>query len=222
MARRDADATGQDWNSISRPQICAAGRATSGTRRAHELAQLRRRRRAGRSVVVAFAVVGLPLSGGGGSSGPARADGQSHGGRFFAEIAAGRRRAGSFAATQRRRRTPRSTEPSRYTPAIRIAGSQHREMALTFDDGPGPYTLQLLAVLVAPTRRRRSSRSASPSSTSMPGRARSSSSATRSATTPGATHMAELSRSEQRGRAAAADRAIGQYGAPFPRLFRPP
>src|SRR6478609_5185381 len=29
-----------------------------------------------------------------------------------------------------------------YTPYVRIAGAQHREVALTFDDGPGPYTPQ--------------------------------------------------------------------------------
>jgi peptidoglycan/xylan/chitin deacetylase (PgdA/CDA1 family) len=34
-----------------------------------------------------------------------------------------------------------------YTPAIRVAGAQHREVALTFDDGPGPYTQQLVSVL---------------------------------------------------------------------------
>jgi peptidoglycan/xylan/chitin deacetylase (PgdA/CDA1 family) len=33
------------------------------------------------------------------------------------------------------------------TPYVRIAGTQHRELALTFDDGPGPYTPQILAVL---------------------------------------------------------------------------
>lgn len=34
-----------------------------------------------------------------------------------------------------------------YTPYVRIAGSQHRELALTFDDGPGPFTPQVLAIL---------------------------------------------------------------------------
>jgi peptidoglycan-N-acetylglucosamine deacetylase len=34
-----------------------------------------------------------------------------------------------------------------YTPYVRIAGSQHREIALTFDDGPGPYTPQILSIL---------------------------------------------------------------------------
>lgn len=34
-----------------------------------------------------------------------------------------------------------------YTPYVRIAGRQHRELALTFDDGPGPYTPRILAIL---------------------------------------------------------------------------
>jgi peptidoglycan/xylan/chitin deacetylase (PgdA/CDA1 family) len=33
-------------------------------------------------------------------------------------------------------------------PIVRMAGSQHREIALTFDDGPGPYTPEILRVLV--------------------------------------------------------------------------
>jgi peptidoglycan-N-acetylglucosamine deacetylase len=34
-----------------------------------------------------------------------------------------------------------------YTPYVRIAGAQHREIALTFDDGPGPYTPAILSIL---------------------------------------------------------------------------
>jgi peptidoglycan/xylan/chitin deacetylase (PgdA/CDA1 family) len=34
-----------------------------------------------------------------------------------------------------------------YTPYVRIAGAQHREIALTFDDGPGPYTPKILSIL---------------------------------------------------------------------------
>ena len=41
----------------------------------------------------------------------------------------------------------RSTARSRYTPYVRIAGAQHKEIALTFDDGPGPYTPQILSIL---------------------------------------------------------------------------
>jgi peptidoglycan/xylan/chitin deacetylase (PgdA/CDA1 family) len=34
-----------------------------------------------------------------------------------------------------------------YTPYVRIAGSQHREIAITFDDGPGPYTPEVISIL---------------------------------------------------------------------------
>jgi peptidoglycan-N-acetylglucosamine deacetylase len=34
-----------------------------------------------------------------------------------------------------------------YTPAVRSGGSHGNELALTFDDGPGPYTQQLVATL---------------------------------------------------------------------------
>jgi peptidoglycan-N-acetylglucosamine deacetylase len=34
-----------------------------------------------------------------------------------------------------------------YTPAVRSGGSKGKELALTFDDGPGPYTQQLVATL---------------------------------------------------------------------------
>ena len=60
-------------------------------------------------------------------------------------------------ARRRRRRVADAREASAenaainrtlaYTPYVRIAGAQHREIALTFDDGPGPYTPQILAIL---------------------------------------------------------------------------
>ena len=34
-----------------------------------------------------------------------------------------------------------------YTPAVTSGGSKGHELALTFDDGPGPYTQQLVGVL---------------------------------------------------------------------------
>ena len=34
-----------------------------------------------------------------------------------------------------------------YTPVVRSGGSSGNEVALTFDDGPGPYTQQLVATL---------------------------------------------------------------------------
>lgn len=37
----------------------------------------------------------------------------------------------------------------RRLPYVAVAGRQHREIALTFDDGPGPYTLRVLRALQA-------------------------------------------------------------------------
>lgn len=34
-----------------------------------------------------------------------------------------------------------------YTPYVRVAGSQHREIALTFDDGPSAFTPRVLSIL---------------------------------------------------------------------------
>jgi peptidoglycan/xylan/chitin deacetylase (PgdA/CDA1 family) len=36
-----------------------------------------------------------------------------------------------------------------YMPYVRVAGRQHREIALTFDDGPGPCWPQTLPILHA-------------------------------------------------------------------------
>ena len=54
---------------------------------------------------------------------------------------------GSFSATEQAAQNAAINRTLSYTPFVRIAGSQHRELALTFDDGPGPYTPAILAVL---------------------------------------------------------------------------
>ena len=59
-------------------------------------------------------------------------------------------RAGLTPAEQRSARAPRrpknrrSTRVLAYTPAVTSGGSKGDELALTFDDGPGPYTQQLV------------------------------------------------------------------------------
>jgi hypothetical protein len=55
----------------------------------------------------------------------------------------------SFAAMQRTAQTAAIDRTLAYTPYVRVAGRQHREIALTFDDGPGPYTPQTLSILQA-------------------------------------------------------------------------
>jgi peptidoglycan-N-acetylglucosamine deacetylase len=55
--------------------------------------------------------------------------------------------AGSLAARETAAENAAISHTLAYTPYVRIAGSQHREIALTFDDGPGPYTPQILSIL---------------------------------------------------------------------------
>jgi peptidoglycan/xylan/chitin deacetylase (PgdA/CDA1 family) len=55
--------------------------------------------------------------------------------------------AGSLAARESVAENAAINRTLAYTPYVRIAGSQHREIALSFDDGPGPYTPQILSIL---------------------------------------------------------------------------
>lgn len=110
-----------------------------------------------------------------------------------------------------------------YTPYVRIAGAQHREIALTFDDGPGPYSPQIISIL---------------SRENVPGTFfevgieehyfHASTSSIVAHGFPIGDHtethapMGQLSADEQRRQLLEQTAAIGRYGAPFPRLFRPP
>ncbi|HZE04056.1 MAG TPA: polysaccharide deacetylase family protein [Solirubrobacteraceae bacterium] len=110
-----------------------------------------------------------------------------------------------------------------YTPYVRIAGAQHRELALTFDDGPGPYTPAILRVL----RRLRA-----PATFFEVGIEdqyfAASTAAIVAAGDPVGDHtethapMSRLSRRLQRRELLEQADAVGDSGAPFPRLFRPP
>lgn len=110
-----------------------------------------------------------------------------------------------------------------YTPYVRVAGSQHRELALTFDDGPGPYTQAIvneLVVLHAPAtffevgieERYFHSGTADVVAHGFPIGDHTETHAA----------MSQLSRKQQQRQLLAEASAIGDYGAPFPRLFRPP
>src|ERR1700729_1361147 len=129
----------------------------------------------------------------------------------------------SFATTQRAAENAAITRTMAYTPWIRIAGAQHREIALTFDDGPGPYTPQVLHVL---------ERDHVPGTFFEVGVAEQYFHASTTAIVargyPIGDHtenhyaMSTLSRRQQQQQLLLQSAAIGQYGAPFPRLFRPP
>ena len=111
-----------------------------------------RRRRAVAIVAVtllALAALGILLvilGGGGGATAPSTAALPREG--FFERI---RALAGSGVETLASREMAAEngaiTRTLAYTPYIRIAGAQHREIALTFDDGPGPYTPAILSTL---------------------------------------------------------------------------
>jgi peptidoglycan/xylan/chitin deacetylase (PgdA/CDA1 family) len=110
-----------------------------------------------------------------------------------------------------------------YTPYVRIAGKQHREIALTFDDGPGPYTPQILAIL---------QREHVPATFFEVGiEERYFSASTMAIAADGdviGDHtqlhaaMSRLSRAKQRAQLLEQAAAIERHGASFPRLFRPP
>jgi peptidoglycan-N-acetylglucosamine deacetylase len=110
-----------------------------------------------------------------------------------------------------------------YTPYVRIAGAQHREIALTFDDGPGPYTPDILNVL---------EREHVPATFFEVGvMERYFSASTARIVTAGDVigdhtelheEMSRLSSAQQRAELLEQAAAIGRHGASFPRLFRPP
>jgi peptidoglycan/xylan/chitin deacetylase (PgdA/CDA1 family) len=108
-------------------------------------------------------------------------------------------------------------------PFVRIAGAQHRELALTFDDGPGPYTPQILSEL---------ERLHVPATFFEVGMMErwfhaSTSRIVRDGDVIGDhteihPDLAWLSPAGQRLQLLEQAAAVGRWGAPFPRLFRPP
>jgi peptidoglycan/xylan/chitin deacetylase (PgdA/CDA1 family) len=92
-------------------------------------------------VVIATLVLVLVLVGGGGSPHPLTDQTQ---GLFFERIAT---LAGSGPGSTAAAQNAGIDRTLAYTPYVRVAGAQHRELALTFDDGPGPYTPEILAIL---------------------------------------------------------------------------
>ena len=183
-----------------------------------------RRRRAGASlvlVVLAVLVGVLLLVGGGGRASrllPAGSNG------LFSRIqtlAGGG--AGSFAATELAAENAAINRTLAYTPYVRIAGSQHREVALTFDDGPGPYTPEVLSILEQQNV---------PATFFEVGvleqyfHASTSEIVTRRYAVGDHTFshapMSRLSRADQRAQLLQDALLLQRYGAAFPRLFRPP
>jgi peptidoglycan-N-acetylglucosamine deacetylase len=184
-----------------------------------------RRRRGGLALAALAALallLGMVVGGGSGATPPHRVAGLGTG--YFAQI---RTLAGSgpesFAATERAAETAAVNRTLSHTPYVRIAGSQHREIALTFDDGPGPYTPAVLSVLehqhvpatffeVGVLERYFHASTAAIVARGYP------------IGDHTQTHapMSKLSTKDQLSQLLQDTAAIGDYGAPFPRLFRPP
>jgi peptidoglycan-N-acetylglucosamine deacetylase len=131
--------------------------------------------------------------------------------------------AGSFVVDEQRAEDQAITHTLSYTPFVRAAGTQHKEVALTFDDGPGPYTPDILRILV---------REHVPATFFEVGlEERYFHAATAEIVARGypignhtESHspMSQLKRKAQLAQLIQDSVAIGNYGAPFPRMFRPP
>lgn len=182
----------------------------------------RRRRALALSVVAGLALIAGAMTGAGG--GPATHPVPLHLSGYFGRLQrlAGTGR-GSFVMAERNAENAAINRTLAYTPYVRVAGAQHKEIALTFDDGPGPYTPQLLSVL---------------QKEKVPGtffEVGVSLKYFHAATSqiiadgyPIGDHtldhapMSHLPPRAQRSQLLKQASLISQYGAPFPRMFRPP
>jgi peptidoglycan/xylan/chitin deacetylase (PgdA/CDA1 family) len=189
------------------------------------VARHHRRRRATALLVLAAAlglIGGLVAGIGSGSSGDGHVR-ATQTGYFGALVALGGAGSRSFAADQATAENAAINRTLSYTPYVRRAGSQHREIALTFDDGPGPYTPEVLAIL----RRMHVPATffevgvleqyfhVSTSEIVAMGDAIGDHTELHAP-------MSELSPAGQRSEILEQAAAIARYGAPFPRMFRPP
>ncbi len=172
--------------------------------------------------LVLFVVLGIVLLAGGRTAAPRTAAEPRAG--FFAMIRAlAGEGAQSLTAREARAENAAVNRTLAYTPYVRIAGRQHREIALTFDDGPGPYTPQLLAVL------QREHVPATFFEVGIEERYFNASTTKIAADgdvigdhTEVHAAMSTLSPAKQRAQLLEQASAIERYGASFPRLFRPP
>ncbi len=199
----------------------------TGERPRGPVAPHHRRRRIIAVLVVAAAVAliaGLAVgAASSGSHAPAHRNAVASNGYFrrIKTLASGG--AGSFVVDEQRAESQAITRTLSYTPFVRAAGSQHKEVALTFDDGPGPYTPDVLRVLV---------REHVPATFFEVGiEERYFHAATAQIVARGypigdhtENHqpMSQLKRRAQLAQLVQDSAAIGDYGAPFPRMFRPP
>jgi peptidoglycan-N-acetylglucosamine deacetylase len=195
--------------------------------RRKSMAPHHRRRRAiallsliGVALAIAALLTILVLSGG---AEPQHAVAQPQGGFFALIRELSGDGGGSLAAREATAENAAINRTLGYTPWVRIAGAQHREIALTFDDGPGPYTPQILAIL---------QRERVPATFFEVGILERYFNASTTAIAADAdvigdhtelhAPMSRLSRKAQQAQLLEQASAIERYGAKFPRLFRPP
>jgi peptidoglycan/xylan/chitin deacetylase (PgdA/CDA1 family) len=207
-----------------RPRARAGG-SDAGAR--PPLAPHHRRRRAAAALVAAAVlalVTGMAVGAATSGSSPAAHRGAVLPDGYFSRIrtlAGGG--PGSFVVREQRAENAAINRTLSYTPFVRAAGAQHKEVALTFDDGPGPYTPDIVSIL---------EREHTPATFFEVGvEERYFHAATAAIVARGfpigdhtETHapMSELKRKLQQSELLQDSAAIGTYGAPFPRLFRPP
>jgi peptidoglycan/xylan/chitin deacetylase (PgdA/CDA1 family) len=183
-----------------------------------------RRRLTALGLLAALAlVIGLAAGAHGSSAGHSRAAQPQESGYFQRIRTLAGAGPGSLAADQKSLESAAIDKTLSYTPFVRIAGSEHREVALTFDDGPGPYTPQILAELKA---------AHVPATFFEVGVLEqyfhASTAQIVAMGDPIGDHteshapMSKLSKRDQRAQLLQDTAAIGNWGAPFPRLFRPP
>jgi peptidoglycan-N-acetylglucosamine deacetylase len=207
-----------------RSESSPAAGTSRGDTRARKVA-LRRRRAAALGVLALVALVAGLIAGGASAGGHAhRPPITSTEVGFLSTI---KRLAGdgshSFTGEQRADENAAINRTLAYTPAVMRAGTQHRELALTFDDGPGPYTLRLLKVL----RRMHAAATFFEVGVGLQ-YFHAGTSAIVKLGYPIGDHtwshpdMAKLSRAQQQAQLLQQTRGIHRYGAPFPRMFRPP
>jgi len=173
-------------------------------------------------VLIAITLLVVLLAAGGGAARP-RTIAEPHGGFFATVHKLAGEGAESLIGREARAEDAAISRTLAYTPYVRIAGAQHREIALTFDDGPGPYTPQILATL------QREHVPATFFEVGIEERYFNASTTEIAADDdPIGDHtevhapMSKLSARAQRAQLLDQAKAIERFGAPFPRLFRPP
>ncbi len=208
----------------SRPgRPSGGGTPKPGARRSNLPQHRRRRAIAATAALALLALVSGMVIGAGGTTAHHPQAGMGSSG-FFARIRtlAGSG-AGSFVIAEQKAERGAIDKTLSYTPWVRVAGAQHKEIALTFDDGPGPFTPAILSVL---------EREHAPATFFEVGIEERyfSASTTRIVAdgfpigdhTEGHVAMSHQSRKDQLSQLLAETAQIGNFGAPFPRLFRPP